>query len=642
MAKRFLLALLALVGFAQVAAAQSFPQPPDTTYVPSTITYQAGTTPNVTVDTEVSGLGLADIPATNRTSWMNTGTFDGGSSYKAIPPGSEKKFRTHANFTHFAPDDPVRNYCQPGGAHLHLFFGNPTVNACSTFAKLRAEGKYARAGGGNNNRTGYWVPAPIIDDAFGDGRSYMVKPNLVTIYYQEPPRFATIRHVLGQRYVGGFHMDYGDAWLQGKLDIANAQPGTAGRYQLSNGSVKGAWHKWVCASTSQKVDYLATSTGADPFSPTCPSSSVIYLEFQGPRCWNRTSTWSPGGYEHVIPEVWDNVAGDWVCPIGWSRTGSLQLKLEFTHEGATGARGYTKWRLSSDPIAAGQNSGTINGQTVLRGQTFHADWFGAWDGTTFNSWQDNCLGANGATPHECDSGVINATQQLKTNEAGPEGPTPVVDMGLTFGTSLRSKMVPVTTPHTSGSHTVHVVTNKNRLTAQGDSIQLNASGGPAQYAVNNGEVTVVNRAQGGAFLSNVTAQLATVIADNPKVVTIGIGTNDLPTGDLTAWLATYDAHAASLRAAGIRVVPILIIPKVHPTNQAGFNTARATVNTHLKAGVGTKFDAVIDYSSSTCFDADADAASTTCYNVDGIHPNGTGYAAMVPIYDAVVDALLGR
>jgi lysophospholipase L1-like esterase len=51
---------------------------------------------------------------------------------------------------------------------------------------------------------------------------------------------------------------------------------------------------------------------------------------------------------------------------------------------------------------------------------------------------------------------------------------------------------------------------------------------------------------------------------------------------------------------------------------------------------------VIDYSSSTCFDADADAASTTCYNVDGIHPNGTGYAAMVPIYDAVVDALLGR
>jgi hypothetical protein len=71
---------------------------------------------------------------------------------------TEAKFRTHADFTHYAPDDPIRNFGAPGASHLHCFFANPTTNAYSTYKSLRNRALKSRAIGSDVNGTAYWFP----------------------------------------------------------------------------------------------------------------------------------------------------------------------------------------------------------------------------------------------------------------------------------------------------------------------------------------------------------------------------------------------------------------------------------------------------------------------------------------------------
>lgn len=473
MAKRFLLALVALL-CASAAQAQTFPKPPDVpAFVDRTtgILYAAGTTLNVPGDGSNSWGGtppamayeLPDIPTTE-SGWDRTTDNLDSANFKLLAmhggTGSEIKFRTHANFTHVLFDDPIRNYGQPGTSHCHIFFGNGSVNAYSTYASLRATGrKYSRAAGGPKNSTGYWMPCILIENAFGDGKTYVVKPNVVAIYYvQQAVQWGKIvRPPLGLRYVGGYNMDDGTAWLQGKVDEANAQPGTSGRYSVANGGFKAGDHRFLCESTGQTVHYLRAADGSDPFSPTCPSSSRIILQFDAPNCWDGVNMWSPGGYKHVIPQVYDSVASDFICPNGWYRIPSLHLSIALGHEGATGPRGYMNWKLASDPITGNANSGTINGETVLRGETFHNDWFNGWDLATLLNWNRQCIGTEGNIPHECNYSVTGRFQRLILDEATPTGRSPAVeDNDFVTDDPDNMFLVPSSPTGTHGDHDVTV------------------------------------------------------------------------------------------------------------------------------------------------------------------------------------------
>lgn len=457
--KRLLAALMALC-FATPAFAQVLgTKPPDVPAYDSTtnpISYATGVTLNKLgngVDPDggtppAAAYELADIPSTE-TGWIAT-------TGNIPATGSENKFRATAVVTGINYDDPIRFYGQPGTSHCHMHFGAQPSPAHATFAWLRNStvAVKSRFQGGPYNNTGYWFPCFQITNAFGDGKNYAVQPDLITVYYNGGASTVSnaqkfTYYLNGLRWVGGYHVDNPNFYTE-LVAAANAAAGST-RYHVSdpanaNGGTELYTHTYKCESTGQFSPTLALAGGADPWASlpggTCPSTSKITLQFSGPSCWDGINFWSTSGYSHFIYKIYDSVAGASICPNGWYMLPHLELFIAFTHEGATGARGYTNWKLSSD----GSN---------LAGKTFHTDWLGAWDRTTLRKWMDNCIGVSDpATPRECNGGSLgNGEELLSISGQAPTGRTPQLDTSVK-GTSDASKMFELSTTH-SGPATMH-------------------------------------------------------------------------------------------------------------------------------------------------------------------------------------------
>ncbi|TXH49280.1 MAG: DUF1996 domain-containing protein [Desulfurellales bacterium] len=466
-----LISILCALMWTNVALAQSFPKPPDVPdYVPVTVTYQPRPGTNQLGDGSNAKGGTppayasqpADIPATTTTGWVVNTSISG--NFCDLPPSggtcAEAKARFVAETSHISADDPIRNYCQPGMSHLHQFFGNRTTNACSTFASLRNNANAFKGastfGGGIVNGTAYWFPCPIKTNPFSNGKNYCVKSDYQIIYYTENPYNGYVklnRIPRSLRYVTGHRMDApgstGYVDFDAEIAAANAQSGTGGRYyRVGRGT---GWIGWGCESTGESGKrYLGKKDGsAGGFTTPCPSSSRIYAEIIAPQCWDGVNLWSPGGYKHFRHAIGDNDTGAQdICPNGWYRIPQLILKIFFTHQGEAD---YKTWRLSSDDTA----EVACGGCTIENGESFHTDWFGAWDDAIFMAWQDNCLGVN-ATPHECNYSVISATQRLITDSAAPDGSRTPQQVNLTnaYGTTLAANMWEIPSSY-NGPKTLH-------------------------------------------------------------------------------------------------------------------------------------------------------------------------------------------
>jgi lysophospholipase L1-like esterase len=655
MVKKLLIALVATLGFAAPLSAQSHPKPPDVpAYSPVTPTYRSGTTLNVVGDGSASGgAAPADsyeltevnpITGGTRTTYENTASTGTDFCLTVANGGSctEKKFRSLiGNDVRILFDDPERNYGQPGTSHCHTFFGNQSANAYSTYSTLRSQSytKY-QATGGPLNATAYWFPCVLKPDAFGDGRTYVVKPTGdIILYYAEGATEPLNLHklLLGLRYVGGYDMDYGGTNAQegnnriiGLVNTANAQPGTAGRYSASG---SGTITDWKCQTTDgnglMSSRWFKNANGSDPYSGHCRAGDDFWIQFAGPSCWDGVNLWSPTGYDHILPKIWDTVAGKAVCPNGWFRLPELQLQIHFPQQGFSD---YGTWVLSSDAAAG-----------TLPGASFHTDWFNGWDKTALTNWLGGCMavaGSGNTTPHECNSSATGSATRIQ-----------VKGSNITASSTVRANMVALSTMGQAGTgHKMYMGANLLKVSALGDSITANALSGPNQFAVSNGTVTViVHGVSGGSLNTGSPTGLSfqsTVLTEAPKVVTIAYGANDLnaDTLNIAQWESDLDGMVAAFRSAGIRVAIASIIPRYDAgdtTRTTNFNSRRATLNAYFKAGVGTRYDAYIDYTTDPCFDQDADPQSTTCYNADGLHPNNTGYAAQDTIYNTVVKSLLG-
>ena len=445
MVKHILLALCALL-WTNAALAQSFPKPPDVAaYTSVTPLYKTNGTQNLAIDPAVTpmpiGSGLTNIPipsntgriqnrAGNDANYLLT-TLNGGT-------GDEAKFRTISDFSHMLPDDPVRNFGQPGTSHLHCFFGAGSANAYSTYKTLRQHALDSVASGTDANGTGYWHPCPIKLNPFGNGKNYALRDNWITIYYSgSPSALQTAPFIpVGLRYVFGFDMDASSpstqyAWLQTALDTANAAIGhtrytltepTYGTYRTQAGYFCDA--AGAVAKTGANMPaapyyskYLKMPDGTDPWSGTCGASGTMYIRIDGAECYDGTNLWAPGGYKNVIPTIWDNdnVGEDgshWVCPYNYYRIPRLTLEIALTHNGFSD---YSAWNLSSD-IAYRSAHGLTEAQ-VPNGLTFHTDWLFGWDDNVMRQWETNCIGSMHNVPHTCNSSQINATQALLGSES---------------------------------------------------------------------------------------------------------------------------------------------------------------------------------------------------------------------------------
>jgi hypothetical protein len=397
-------------------------------------------------------------PATNVFCLVPTETFNGHGC-------TEPKFRTHAIDNFAAYDDAARNYGLPGSSHCHTFFGAITkAPAFATYQTLRSKA-VSSAAGGRNNLTLYWRPCMETTDHPG----YVIKTDFNIIYYNTldaTNRLRIVRIPRGLRYIGGFNMDDpDDSLVKREIALANAQPGTAGRYVYrSNGNV--GYH---CVLTNDFSPYLSMG-GVDAFASkpggTC-SSGAIQMTVGFPECWDGKNLWYPGAYKHLRQVIIDNLApGDkLVCPNGWYRLPQLQIVFQFT---ANGAADYTKWSLSSDPMAQTKlnslpactadysNAPCHEGataRTIGKGESFHTDWIGGWKDSVMVQWQANCLGipSLGGTPHQCEPSVFSSTQGL--NYTLSDGQT-IVTTNVN-GSTDTSKMFHVGTGPNHGPVTIN-------------------------------------------------------------------------------------------------------------------------------------------------------------------------------------------
>lgn len=431
---RFLMLLLALIP----SVAHAGPKPSDVpAYVAVTPTYNSGSTPNAanTGTPPAYSYELSDIP-TPTAGRVLIGSYSGHNfcAYNGVDC-IEAKFRTHLNCTHILRDDPIRNFGQPGQSHLHQFCGNPNVNAFSTFATLRAA-PWTAAAGDTQNASGYWFPCPDKANPFSDGKDYCVRADYSSVYYTEDmDLFPILKHLVrGLRYVFGTNMDDpDDLAVKAEIAAANAQPGTSGRYSYNTDGFVG----WHCLPTPNgnplpiSAQALKNADGSDPFGGQCTAGMQVYAEVNSAVCWDGRNLWSTTGYGHMRQAIHDNVTGTNVCPTNYYRVPQLIMKFFFTHQGFSD---YGNWRLSSDDMAA-----TAAGHTMRNGESFHTDWFGGWNGDTFTKFQQNCIGVDNHTPHQCSDSIFSSTEKLYVNEAGPKR-SPQVNLSTQYGTSLASKM----------------------------------------------------------------------------------------------------------------------------------------------------------------------------------------------------------
>lgn len=395
-----------------------YPQP--VTYSASPVVPTAGTAPAYTLAQP------ADIATTvSLTGWTTTDP-NPSQNFKTLPPGDTPKFRTTINSTFAGRFDPIRNPNDATAGHCHLFFGNASVDADSTYTSLRGTGASA-AGGGPINATAYWEPCMIKLNAHGgDGVTRVKIPDYHIVYYVGDASIVSQFNNIprGLRYVGGTHMD-------DPLNLAYKAELNANVTWIGNGLTDPS-NGWFCASPSYQstTHAITTDTGADALN-NCSTSSQIYVSVILPECWDGVNLRAPNGYDNMRPSVRNVGSGQTVCPDNWYRLPRLEMKSFFSHLGASD---YTTWRLDSDDMMAA----TI-GAAVKAGYSFHTDWFGAWDYPKMLSWMNNCIGTESTTPHECDYSVIGNDVRMITDGAAPDASrNPQVNLGYTFAGDLLS------------------------------------------------------------------------------------------------------------------------------------------------------------------------------------------------------------
>jgi hypothetical protein len=332
----------------------------------------------------------------NRPSNFDVNTWIETNSFPTSSEGAEAKFRTHCNASHLKYDDPIIHPGKPGASHLHQFFGNTLANAASTYVTLRTTGD-STCGGGPLNRSAYWYPAVLKDNAIGDGKTMVVRPDYAVVYYNvnhvDAPKLK--RFYRGMRMVFGFNLsDLDESVPKAEITAANAQdpddglPNQASYRYLTNG-----WGGWRCESgTGGSRLYLRDDKGNATI--ICPTSERIGATVVSPTCWNGINMTSPDGRSHMRHMIREANSAQLVCPSGWFRLAQFELIVWFSHNGPDD---YKEWYLSSDRMP---------GQRQFRnGESFHTDWFGAWDYGIMQKWMVNCngvkIGALAGNPHSC-------------------------------------------------------------------------------------------------------------------------------------------------------------------------------------------------------------------------------------------------
>lgn len=304
--------------------------------------------------------GLPNIPtnpASLITDWTQTST-------QTMQPGGEGAFRFRCMPGQLLYDDPIVKPGRPGQTHLHLFYGNDTANANSTYASLRQNGT-GTCEGGPINRSSYWMPALI-----SGADNKVVLPNYVQVYYKvQIARINALNYIpRGLRMIAGNPMDSGATEAQ--------------VYGPANASVPGGYYRspiWHCWMPNESPARWRDGTESDRIPTNCQDGDILQVDVPFPFCWSnnryldsndhRTHVVFPDNYEENCPNDHSIRIPEFSIHVLWPLRPGDAAKM-------------STWYLSSDKHG---------GANYPNGKSMHADWFGAWDEPKSKLWIDTCL-----------------------------------------------------------------------------------------------------------------------------------------------------------------------------------------------------------------------------------------------------------
>lgn len=332
-----------------------------------------------------------------------TGTMPEGSD-----PGDQNEagtFRIKCDFSHANHDDPIVFPGEEGRAHLHMYFGNHTLDADSTPASLRANGE-SSCQGSELNRSAYWMPmmlaprwngsSPVLDSH--GMRAYdavltidsLAGENLgPDIYYKR----ATAGQVVP--------MPTGLRMIVGRASATTEQTGSTVRYacesSVHQGSPVYAFHI-----------------------PVCEVGDAVLVETFFPSCWDGVNLDVPDHASHMAFSR-PGSGNRYVCPdthpVPLPQV-SYHFKFAVTAEngGPTGSsRG---WRLASDVYDV-PDDGDVGGRSL------HADWFMAWHPEVIALWTEHCINER----RHCANGDLGNGFRLSYMAPGPQIVPPIEHFG---------------------------------------------------------------------------------------------------------------------------------------------------------------------------------------------------------------------
>jgi hypothetical protein len=378
------------------------------------------------------------------------------------------KFRITLQHLKFGRFDPIIHPGMRGLAHLHEFKGNIAVNENSTWPSLRQTPGSNNVGGPLNS-SAYWAPALLFLDPV-TGLYLPVKSLYSALYYNlqsEADPAKVFRLIRGIEIIGG--VDPADRFNTARLAelpsfmTKETWSGTPGVSTMSGSNRYNGWLGWhiftsggveIPPHASSDADrtsagaprQLVNSDGSDPWNGAAedPTNIMVAIIMQ-PTVWDGHNLTSPNGRDHL--RYWGNKTGfgaqmDRIGPDGWWYLPNVENK-DFFPNGRNGISGHA-WRqrlwFSSDLF---DMSGNPWSTPHPNGSTPHFDLIPNWDDqvlTGTNGWQQQCPGIsiNGVAGNagECNSGTINATQNLKGG-ARPAGytdamsPNPIISVSDT-------------------------------------------------------------------------------------------------------------------------------------------------------------------------------------------------------------------
>jgi hypothetical protein len=371
--------------------------------------------------------------------WTDPCTADSSSScgtnaaYGTPSAVDEGKLRFMCEVSHLLYDDPIVYPGQPGVAHLHHFFGNTLANGNSTYTTLRTTGE-GSCQGGSLNRTAYWFPAMIKTDT-----QKVVVPDWIEIYYQvnrgdlyddgsggRTSPACPSGTLQGTGAVVACPMHAAGPLERGLKAIFGAYPATAtfpstyvGATDLAaaGDATTGRNFAWSCTGGASKEvlwDAATPSNGVQ----SCSSSTTVQVRLDTPTCWNGQYDHADH-YSHLAFRSQDG-SGSSHCPATHPyRIPALTVIIAWSHQGESD---YSTWKLSSD---------IFNGNNFRAGETFHTDWFGAWNDATQEAWHKEINGMHatpGVTPYTSNASGANSVGGTHVRES--------VNGGLGNGTNL--------------------------------------------------------------------------------------------------------------------------------------------------------------------------------------------------------------